>query len=354
MNQSQFQSKLSEYKKLIDDEILAHSEHINSRTLQIYGQNSILASQVYTNILNRGGKRLRGALTIVGYQMCGGKDMKMIVKAAMAIEMMHAYILMIDDIQDRSTLRRGGPSAHKLFEKIHTEQNWSGNAEHTSLSLTLNAALNGLHSAGLVFGMLDVAPELRVKALNIMNHTMNVTLHGQTNDIVNQVSSNVSEEMVDNVLQWKTAHYTFLNPIHMGMVLAGAGCEDTNAITEYALNAGKAFQIKDDLLIVSRDKSKNAIDDIREGKRTILVQYSLKNASSKDREFLLESLGNDRLTNSDFKRCQEILVKSGAVKYAQARLDSLIDKANSSLNEHKDLWSHSSVCFLKELSSLLK
>lgn len=353
MNHSQFKSKLNEYKELIDAEILRHVEHINSRTNELYGRESAIVTKAYTDILNRGGKRLRGVLTMVGYEMCGGKDNDMIVKAALAIEMMHAYILIIDDIQDRSDTRRGGPSAHKLLQASHGEQKWRGDSSHVGMSLSLNAALFGSHSANLVLGMLDVDSDLKVKALNIMNHTMNVTLHGQTNDIVNSIKPSVKEEDINKVLQWKTAHYTFLNPIHMGMVLAGAGCEDTNAITEYALNAGKAFQIADDLLVMSNDLNKNSIDDIREGKQTLLIQFALENTSLEDRKFLEECLGDNALTAKNFKRCQAILTRSGAVEYAQKQLAEYIEDAIGTLNQQVGRWDNSAVLFLTNLSKTL-
>ena len=79
--------------------------------------------------------------------MCGGVEKEMISKAACAIEMMHVYVLIIDDIQDRSELRRGGPTAHKMLETAHGVHKWHGSAEHTGVALALNAALLGSHGA---------------------------------------------------------------------------------------------------------------------------------------------------------------------------------------------------------------
>jgi geranylgeranyl diphosphate synthase, type I len=213
----------------------------------------------------------------------------------------------------------------------------------------------GAHGAELVLSNLDVDPELRIKALNIMNHTIMVTAHGQTHDIVNEITTHkIPLHELDKVMQWKTAHYSILNPIHMGMVLAGAPCEDTNAITEYALNIGKAYQITDDLLLISdEDSGKNAIDDIKEGKQTILTLYADHHASEPSREFIRSCLGNPDVGQEDFSRFKKILHESGAVVYAEKAAEHHIEVARKSLREHSKRWNATSVIFLDELAKYL-
>jgi geranylgeranyl diphosphate synthase type I len=350
--QQNFQTKLAEYKALIDADIEQSAQAYSASTLERYGEHAETVSKAYSKILKRGGKRIRGALTLVGYEMCGGKDQAIALQAARAIEMMHAYMLVIDDIQDRADLRRGGPSAHRLLEAESRSRKWGGDPAHTGVSLALNAALIGSHGAEMLLANLDIDPELKIKALMIMNHTILVTVHGQTHDIINQVEGKATLEDIENVMQWKTAHYTFLNPIHMGMVLAGAGCEDTNGITDYAINAGKAFQISDDLLVVSdgEESGKLAIDDIREGKQTLLTVHALKHASKQDAEHLKKCLGNQDLTDADFRRCQKIFASSGAVEYARGAAGQYVEAALESLHQHAGRWDDPSVAFLEELA----
>jgi geranylgeranyl diphosphate synthase, type I len=355
MTDAEFKKHLADYKRLIDDDIDSYCAQVNQLTKENYGVHSGLTSLIYTDILRRGGKRIRGILTCVGYEMCGGKNREVMVQAARAIEMAHAYLLILDDVQDRSDQRRGGPSAHKMIAELHDRQKWHGDADHTGVSLALNSALLGLHGAEMVLANLEVSSELRAKALNIMNNTMLVTLHGQTNDIVNELVDKVSEKAIESVLQWKTAHYSFLNPIHMGMVLAGAPCEDTNAITRYALRLGKAFQITDDLLVVSSDpeNGKNPIDDIREGKKTLLMVYALQNAKDRDANFLKRCLGNQDLTEAEFEQCEEILFDSGAVDYARQKALNYTDEARRALHDHDRPWDKQSVEFLDKLADYI-
>jgi geranylgeranyl diphosphate synthase type I len=355
MTDAEFKKRLAKYKNLIDNDIDSYCEQVNKSSKENYGIHSGMTSLIYTDILRRGGKRIRGILTCIGYEMCGGKNKQVMTLAARAIEMTHAYLLILDDFQDRSDQRRGGPSAHKMIAELHQRQKWQGDSEHTGQSLALNSALLGLHGAEMTLANLKVPSELRVKAFNIMNNTLLVTLHGQTNDIMNEIVSEVSEKDVESVLQWKTAHYSFLNPLHMGMVLAGAPCEDTNAITRYALQLGKAFQITDDLLVVSDDpkKGKKAIDDIREGKKTILTVYALQNSKPKDAKFLNRCLGNQSLTKAEFKKCQEILLSSGAVDYARQKAQNYAEEARQALHEHDRPWNKKSVEFLDKLTDYI-
>ena len=351
-----FKEKLAAYKRLLDDDIAVFSKAIQKSTLQYYGAHSRLATDAYLSILSRGGKRIRGALTMLGYEMSGGTDAKMILQAARVIEMTHAYILIIDDIQDRSLIRRGGPTAHVQLAEYHRKQQLAGDAEHFGMSLALDAALSGSHSAQMILANLDADEDLRLKVISIVNRTMMVTAHGQTNDIMNEVVAHVSQADVDRVLEWKTAHYTFLNPLHVGMVLAGAECDATDAITAYATHAGKAFQITDDILGVfgtEFESGKSPQDDIREGKRTSLTVYALEHAPASDKHFLIQLLGNPKLKPAEFVRCKTILQTCGALEYAQSQAQKHATAALSALDKEQNRWTPEGVQFLRGLTNYL-
>jgi geranylgeranyl diphosphate synthase type I len=348
-----FAKQLGRYKKAIDDDIDVYASHIRSSTSQNFGLHAAAVTGAYLDMLARGGKRIRGALVMAGYEMCGGKDKQMIVRAATAIEMIHAYILIIDDIQDRSKLRRGKPTVHEMLAEYHREQGLAGDAAHTGIALALNAALAGAHAAQILLGGLSVTEELRIKALGIVNLTMITTAHGQTTDIMNEINSDVSDTDVENALEWKTAHYTMLNPLCVGMVLAGASCEDTDAIRDYALSTGRAFQVTDDIIGVFGDDEqtgKSAKDDIREGKRTLLTSHAFKNAPDEDQQFLTSCLGKDDLSDSEFKECRRILVDCGALEYAKETAKSHVAKALESLDRNAVRWQPDTVSFLRSLS----
>ncbi|MEO5627508.1 MAG: polyprenyl synthetase family protein [Candidatus Saccharimonadales bacterium] len=344
-----FKTVVKQHKKAIDADITDYVEYLKSSTKEQYGQGSQDAIDAYTDILNRGGKRLRGALVIEGYKMSGGTNQAMIMQAARAIEMIHASMLVIDDVQDNSLLRRGGPTAHVQLESIYKDR-------HLAETLATNAALLGDHGAMMILANLDASAELRSNVMSIVNRTMVVTIHGQIADPLNQLNENLTEADVAKVQEWKTATYTILNPLHVGMVLAGAGCEVTDGITPFAKNAGQAFQITDDIIGTFGDKQdtgKNSIDDIREGKRTLLTVHALDRAIPADKEFLLKCLGNQQLTAKDFARCQEIIVSTGSLQYTQVKAKKYVETARKSLHDNSSLWSDSGTEFLDGLAQYL-
>jgi geranylgeranyl diphosphate synthase type I len=227
-----------------------------------------------------------------------------------------------------------------------------GDAGHTGVSLALNAALAGAHAAQMLFAGLNVDPELRIKVIGIVNLTMLTTAHGQTADIMNELTHDVSKTDVEQALEWKTAHYTILNPLCVGMALAGAGCDDTNAIRDYALNTGRAFQITDDIIGIFGDDSqtgKSNMDDIKEGKRTLLTLYALEHASPGDRNKLLAALGNESITEAEFAEVKRIITDTGALQSAREAAQNYAGEALKALDAYAERWNTSNVTFLRDL-----
>lgn len=351
-----FINQLTAYKQLIDEDIAAYVKKTEAATLKEYGAHSRLGLDAYFSILNRGGKRIRGALTMLSYEMSGGQDQAMIIQAARAVEMVHAYILIIDDINDRSPVRRGGPAAHRILSDYYRQHNLGNDAQHFGESIAMNAALIGNHAAQSVLCNLRVDKDLRLKAIDALNRTMVVTGHGQFNDMFNEVLPDVGERDVDRVLEWKTAHYSFLNPLKVGMILAGVSEKATEAITEYAMHAGYAFQVTDDILGTFGEEfesGKSPLDDIREGKRTVLTVYALKNTTNGNKNFLIKMLGNRQLTQAEFRRCKDILVESGAYEHARRIAQFHVDKAIASLKRQRQSWSSEGIAFLSGLAKFL-
>ena len=354
--QEEFIKKLTQYKSAIDADIKEYSKYVQKNTSETYGEHSKIATDAYLDVLSRGGKRIRGALVIAGYEMSGGKNKAMILQAARAIEMIHAYILIIDDITDRSSMRRGGKSAHVALSDYYAKQGYGDDQVHFGESVAATAALLGNHAAQMILANLDAPEELRLNAISILNRGMIVTIHGQFNDVFNQVADDVDEQAVINTTKWKTAHYTFLNPLHIGMILAGADCHATDAITDYAMEMGQAFQLTDDILGTFSEEfevGKSPLDDIKEGKKTMMVVYALKHANKEDRKYLKQALGNQQITESDFQKCKEILIKTGALEYSRKLANQHLNKAKKSLDKESNHWSVEEVKFLREMADFI-
>lgn len=351
-----FATQLAKYRAAIEADITEYADYSRKTVAQQYGPYGELEVSTFLDMLSRGGKRIRGALVMAGYEMCGGTNRTMVVQAARAMEMFHAYLLMCDDIQDRSAVRRGKPSAHEMLAAYHRKHHLKGDAAHAGVSLALNAALAGAHAAQTILANLDADPQLKLNAISITNRTLGITEHGQTYDIMNELVAEPSEADIWRTLEWKTAQYSFVNPLHVGMVLAGAGCRETDAITPFAHHLGIAFQITDDVLGVFGDEKalgKSPMDDIREGKGTLLTVYTLQHSNKEDRAFLQKCLGNAKLTKTDFARCRNIIETSGAKQYAENLAAREAALAAEALEVSKQLWSADGAAFLEGLSAYL-
>jgi len=317
-----FKTRLAKYKGLIDSDLEDFSHLAISSTGERFGENSAETMSVFCDVLSRGGKRIRGAMTLLAYEMYGGKDQQVALQAARVMELIQTYLLIVDDIYDRSDTRRGSDSAHKILATIHAKKSWKDDPHHFGESMAFNSALIGLHVAMAIAADIPVPAELRIKALRTINLNLQITGEGQSNDIYNEVTETNDESKIQNVLEWKTSYYTFVNPLQFGAILAGADERECENLLEYGIHAGKLFQITDDIVSTfgsEFESGKSPMDDIREGKRTLLTLYALNNSPTVDAHFLQRMLGYRDITQSEFEQCREILKKSGALEYARSQ-----------------------------------
>lgn len=351
-----FLQNLSHYQQVINEDIKRYCDSLDSEIAEQYGEYSKKAAEAFTSLLKRGGKRIRGGLTICSYEMFGGTDRRMIIEAARTLEMLHAYILIIDDINDRSPIRRGAPTAHFLLKSYHEDRHLKDGAQHFGESIAMNAALLGAHQAQIILSQLNVSPARRLSAITNLNSCLAVTVHGQFNDLFNEVVETVERRAVENVLIWKTAYYTFMNPLQLGATLAGANGKNLELIKAFSLHAGRTFQITDDILGVFGEEfesGKSPLDDIREGKRTLLTVHALENSAKADAYFLDNMLGNHKLTQAEFLRCRAIIMASGALDFAKAEAERSANEAHAVLKKAAKKWDHAGIEFLDGLLQFL-
>lgn len=314
-----FNEKLAKYKNLIDDELEQTVKQMHADTAEIFGDVPTEVVDAFASVMLRGGKRIRGALAIASYEMFDGKDEQTIVKAAAALEIFNTYILIADDIQDRSVARRGGPTAHTILKNLHEQQHLQGDSVHFGESLAINSFLIAQHYGSNLILSLDIDANLKIKALENINKCFIVTAHGQTMDIYGEASQNVNIDIVNKTLSWKTAYYTFIDPMQLGAILAGANQDKLQTLEDFGLQAGRAFQITDDIIGTFGEQDntgKSTMDDIKEGKRTIMVVKALQSISQADAYFLESCLGKQDLTTAEFDRSKKIIQDSKALDYA--------------------------------------
>jgi geranylgeranyl diphosphate synthase type I len=282
----------------------------------------------------RGGKRLRPAFAYWGYRGAGGEDDDSVVTATAALEFVQASALIHDDLMDASDTRRGEPSVHRQFERIHTDSGWAGEAtafgEGTAIllgDLCLTWSDELLHRCGLAAQQID--PARRV--FDLMRTEV---IAGQYLDVHAQATADRSLHRASTVARFKSAKYTVERPLLFGAALAGADEAITATYSAYGLPLGEAFQLRDDVLGVFGEPAqtgKPAGDDLREGKQTYLVASAFAMADEPTAARLQAGLGNPTLDSDGVAELREIIVGTGALAQTEARIDSLTDAALQAL-----------------------
>ena len=256
------------------------------------------------------GKKVRGLLVVLGYQIAGGKDLEAIYEASTFMEIMHCGGLIHDDIMDNDDYRRGVPTIHKQFEKYgrHNGESLAIMAGDMALYLSWDKLLNSNFSA-----------EALIAAGKIYSRYALNTVYGQTLDALNNQDSKADQSSILNIFRYKTAEYTGVLPLLVGAALSGVSDrKKIKKLSEYGLALGWAFQIQDDLLGLfgSAEKTGKPVgSDLREGKMTILIHYILKNGNKQQKEYLVKILGNKNLEQKDIEEAQDFFKKAGAYQY---------------------------------------
>ncbi|MCI8468764.1 MAG: polyprenyl synthetase family protein [Eggerthellaceae bacterium] len=270
-----------------------------------------------------GGKRHRPLICFAACQAVGG-DMRRATSAAAAIEHFHTAALIHDDIADEAELRRGEPCLHLT--------------EGTGLAINMgDLALSLVNGTVMHDPELDDATKVRV-VTELINMTRR-TIEGQALDIgwARDGRYDITPEDYLTMATHKTAHYSGAVPLAIGAILGGGTEAQVEALRNYGLDTGLAFQIQDDLLnlVGSEESTKKGFrDDITEGKRTLVVVHALQNSPRRDR--LVEILSSKEKDPAVLAEAVEIMEESGSIDYARAYAENLTSIAKNRLTDMVD------------------
>lgn len=290
-----------------------------------------------------GGKRFRAQFALLGFGTQTSQIPDYAIDVASALEIFHAAALVHDDIMDKSDTRRGAPSAHRRFEDVHGSANWAGSSTDfgTSAALLFGDLLLAF-SDELIFSGLLQAPN-NTAALRSRNEFDRMRLDvtaGQYLDIVEERAWPSIDKLealprAHRVVIFKSAKYSVEAPLVIGAALAGAPDEDIATLRAFGLPLGIAFQLRDDLLGVFGDPSvtgKPAGDDLREGKRTVLIALAQQGLAESDVATMDELLGNVNLSEEEIASMRHVLVLSGAVELIEDLITQNVRVARHALD----------------------
>jgi geranylgeranyl diphosphate synthase type I len=284
-----------------------------------------------------GGKRIRGALLCQAYFGFGGKEKVKILKVAAAIELVHLFLLVHDDIIDRGDLRHGQETIHEMFARKYQKKYTTEGATHlgNSMAIIVGDLLYSISQriileAGFSF-------QLTSQSLLQLQKIVAKTIVGQSQDIAIEYCKNVTQEEVLEMYENKTARYTFEGPLHLGAMLAECSDKKTmQSLSRYALPLGIAFQIQDDILGVfgNEDKiGKSVGSDIEEGKQSLLVIKTRELGILSQNKKLNAILGKKNLSQKEISIFQDILKSSGSLEYSKNEANLYIRKAKLELEK---------------------
>ena len=270
-------------------------------------------------LVGRGGKRIRPQLVIKAYAAFGGRDREGIIKVAASQELFHAFILMHDDVIDRDLVRWGGPNLSGRYLAEFQARLSPADARHYADGFALLAGDLCFNLSNELLLDSGFAPGRLHKALRMVQETLFTMVGGELADVAAPIYHRPDELLSDDQLlklyEHKTAVYSFSTPLRLGALLAGAGHH--RQLDSFGRYIGIAFQIKDDILGIFGDEKKlgkPVLSDLREGKRTILMNYGLRLGSPADRQKLKTLLGNPEAGRDDLLQVRKILRRSGALQ----------------------------------------
>lgn len=265
--------------------------------------------------IKAGGKRIRPLIAVLSARISGGSE-EIAIPGAAAVEVLHTFTLVHDDIIDRDEFRRGVPTVHKV---------WGTEMAIVSGDLLFAYAYRCLVKS-LDYG---VAVDRIVKAVDMLTDAAITVAEGQALDMLLPVFDRVDVDKYIEMVEKKTAAL-FASSATIGAVLAGGSEDVIRKLRESMINAGIAFQIRDDILGLLGDEKvlgKPVFSDIREGKMTILVIYALNQIDGKKSKRLRDVLGNRNADLSELHEAAEIIKLSGAIEYAENLAEEYAKKA---------------------------
>ena len=281
--------------------------------------------QAARHIIDAGGKRLRPFLVLKSCKLVGGAEQDAIATAA-SLEMLHTFTLLHDDIMDQDEKRRGVPSVH------------------TKWGVPIAIVAGDLLFAKVYEAITQHTDPKRVKPKRILQVLQEVTkatidlCEGQTRDMMFEETETVTEAEYLQMIEGKTAAL-FETSARCGSLLGGATKTKVKRLGEFGRFAGLAFQIIDDVLALTADEKvlkKPVGNDIREGKRTLMIVYALKKASKSQRKQILDTLGNQDASAEQIKATIGLIDSLGAIDYAKKVADRYINKSKKALAKFAD------------------
>jgi geranylgeranyl diphosphate synthase type I len=286
----------------------------------------------------RGGKRLRPAFAYWGWRAVSDRDADASVwRLFAALELLQACALVHDDVIDDSATRRGLPTVHRIFAQKHLDRGWNGSADQFGLSAAVLLGDLALVWADDIVTTADLPADARQRVQRVWADIRTEVLGGQYLDIVAESSGATSVASAMNVNTYKTASYTITRPLQLGVAAAADRPDVQSIFLEVGNDIGVAFQLRDDVLGVFGDPAvtgKPWGDDLRSGKRTVLLAEAIELADKSDHDAaaLLRSSVGTALADEQVRKLCRVIESVGALAAVESHIDVLTTRSLDAIN----------------------
>ncbi|MFF5565743.1 polyprenyl synthetase family protein [Streptomyces sp. NPDC012623] len=294
-----------------------------------------LLAEPLARLALRGGQRMRARCAVLGWRAAGGAKEGAAARPAAvlgaALELLQVCALVHDDIMDGSRTRRGEPTLHEQFAAHHRARALRGDRPAYGTARALLAGDLALVWAEDLYREVRLRPAARRRADDSWRAMRTEMVVGQQLDLELQAGRSESVAASLRMAELKTARYTVERPLHIGAAAAGAHGPVLSALRGFGLRVGVAFQLRDDLLGVFGDPAatgKPCGDDIRQGKRTYLVNLALSRARTRGdtaSEDVLLRMGDERdPSERSVDRVRSVLTGLGADRAVEQRISRMV------------------------------
>ena len=328
--------------KLIRSEInqaLAEFIKQENKYLATIGSELDPVAEALEKFLLDSGKRLRPLFAYVGLIGAAAQPTKQLISAISSLELVHVCALIHDDVMDASDTRRGAPAIHKAFEALHNNQKLSGSSEQFGISAAILLGDLALVWSAKMLHQSGIDGETLIRSLPMYDEMRVELMAGQYLDVYEQALASESVERSLKVARYKSGKYTIERPLHFGAALGSGNQNLFKAYSNYGLPLGEAFQLPDDILGIFGDPQetgKPAGDDLREGKRTVLLAKVMELADAGQKAEISSTLGNQNLEIAQVDKVREIFIATGALSQVEELISTLTSSAQSAL-EHGEI-----------------
>ncbi|MFA6216849.1 MAG: polyprenyl synthetase family protein [Candidatus Omnitrophota bacterium] len=322
---------LNKIKITLDRELPLFLGHLN-RSFALKKLSPLLFEYIHDYVL-RPGKRIRPTLLVMGYLGFTRFEARGLYTSALSLELLHDFMLVHDDIIDKSELRRGKPAMHTMFGSyLKGKKNIKFNGEDLAIVAGDIMYAMGLHA----FQTITVDLKRKEKAMKKLIEAAIYTGCGEFIELLygEKDISEITKKDIYTIYDLKTARYTFSYPLAIGATLAGASDKQVEVLFDFGARLGRAFQIKDDALGMfgtEAEIGKSILTDLQEAKKTVFIWHAYNHADKKSKTTIKKILLKEKITSADLKAIREIISTSGAQEFVKKEIKSLIGEAQTLL-----------------------